>query len=211
MHLWLLANLSIFMLDDVKYLLSTVKPDTLGTCAAEVTFVGRSNVGKSTLINAICRQNLARTSSTPGRTRAINVFSAGGNRWLVDLPGYGYAAGPSAERAGWGTMIEEYLTGRPSLRMVFTLIDAEVGPTKLDMQMQEWLAAKRLPRRVVATKADQVKPSRALARRRDVARALGLSPDDMAWVSADKGFGIRELRSETAALLGEAAGQLPPT
>jgi GTP-binding protein len=189
------------LLDDVRYLLSEVDPEKLGSSAAEVAFVGRSNVGKSTLLNALCRRDLARVSGTPGRTRTINVFLAGLDRWLVDLPGYGYASGDPRERAAWGPMIEGYLTGRPTLRGVFVLVDAKVGPTPLDLQMLDWLRDRRLPWRVIATKADQVKPSRAVARRREAAAALGLAPEDLAWVSADKDLGMRELRAETTALL----------
>jgi GTP-binding protein len=128
-------------LDDVKFLLSETDPKRLGACAAEVAFVGRSNVGKSTLLNAVCRKDLAKVSSTPGRTRTINVFLAGKDKWLVDLPGYGFALGPEAERAAWGAMIEGYLSGRASLKMIFVLIDAKVGPTKLDLQMVKWVTA----------------------------------------------------------------------
>ncbi len=188
-------------LETVEYLLSETDPARLGVCAAEVAFVGRSNVGKSSLLNAVCRRDVARVSKLPGRTRAINVFKAGFDRWLVDLPGYGFAVGPEAERAGWGPMIEGYLRIRPSLRMVFTLIDAKVGPTKLDMQMVAWLEDAGLPWRPVATKADQVKSSRTQARRRELANALGLQAADVAWVSVLDGFGVRELRSEVVTLL----------
>jgi len=190
------------LLDDVRFLASETAPERLGACAAEVAFVGRSNVGKSTLLNALCRKTLARVSSSPGRTRTINVFLAGHDRWLVDLPGYGYTVGRPELRAGWGEMIESYLTGRPTLRMVFSLVDAKVGPTRLDLQMIGWLRDKRLPWRVVATKTDQVKASRAAGQRRDVAHALGLRPEDVAWVSAAKGLGVGELRAEAIALLG---------
>jgi GTP-binding protein len=124
------------------------------------------------------------------------------DRWIVDLPGYGFALGPAKERETWQAMIEGYLTGRKSLRMVFVLVDAQVGPTKLDHQMVEWLSSVDLPYRIVATKADQVKSSRQLAQRRDVALDLHLAPNDIAWVSAEKGKGIPELRMEVAGLLG---------
>lgn len=189
-------------LDDVTFLLSETDPRKLGSCAAEVTFVGRSNVGKSTLINGVCRKILARVSNTPGRTRTINVFQAGGGRWIVDLPGYGFAGGDPNEVETWKAMLEGYLTSRPTMRMIFVLIDAKVGPTKLDLMMLKWLESKDLPWRAVATKADQVKSSRRLAQRKDVAHAVGLQAEDIAWVSSKEGFGMRELRGEVSALLG---------
>ncbi len=188
-------------LETAAYLLSETDPGRLAPCAAEVAFIGRSNSGKSTLLNAVCRRDLARVSKTPGRTRAINVFEVGRDRWLVDLPGYGFAVGTEAEHAGWGPMIEGYLKSRPSLRMIFALIDAKVGPTRLDLQMVKWLESYDLPWRAVATKADQVKKSRAQARRREVAHAIGLEPEDLAWVSAQDRSGLGELRSEVVALL----------
>lgn len=189
-------------LSDVRFLKSASNASQLGTCHAEVAFVGRSNVGKSSLLNALAHQKgLARTSKTPGRTRLINVFLTGPDRWIVDLPGYGFALGPKAEKDTWAGMIEGYLTGRGTLRMVFVLVDAEVGPTKLDHQMIDWLRATEIPCRIVGTKCDKVKPSRSLAQRRDVAKELGLQPMDIAWVSADKGTGLPELRREVAELL----------
>lgn len=187
---------------DLRFLTSASAAGQLGACHAEVAFVGRSNVGKSSLLNALANQKqLARVSKTPGRTRLINVFLTGPDRWVVDLPGYGFATGPAAERATWRAMIEGYLQGRSTLRMVFVLVDAEVGPTKLDHQMLDWLREAGLPYRIVATKADQVKPSRQLAQRRDVATVLGLQAGDIAWVSSAKGHGIQELRREIADLL----------
>jgi GTP-binding protein len=189
-------------LKDTRFLASAAGVGQLGPCRAEVAFVGRSNVGKSSLLNALCLQRgLARTSKTPGRTRLINVFVAGADRWIVDLPGYGYAAGPVKELETWQGMVEGYLTGRKTLGMVFVLVDAEVGPTPLDHRMLDWLRSVDLPWRIVATKCDRVKPSRQLAQRRDVAAALGLLPGDIAWVSAEKGTGIPEMRQEVARLL----------
>lgn len=164
--------------------------------------MGRSNVGKSSLLNALANQNqLARVSKTPGRTRLINIFLTGPDRWIVDLPGYGFAAGPREESQAWQAMIEGYLLGRKTLRMVFVLVDAEIGPTKLDHQMIDWLRNTEQPYRIVATKADQVKPSRQLAQRRDISATLGLQTTDIAWVSAQKGTGIQDLRREVAACL----------
>jgi len=189
-------------LHDLKFVTSASDVAQLGACRAEVAFVGRSNVGKSSLLNALAKQTqLARVSKTPGRTRLINIFQTGLDRWVVDLPGYGYAGGPKVEKATWQGMIEGYLLGRRTLRMVFVLVDAEIGPTKLDHQMIEWLRHSEVPCRIVATKADQVKPSRQLAQRRDVAASLNLLPGDIAWASSLKGTGIPELRNEVASLL----------
>jgi GTP-binding protein len=192
----------LHLLRNARFLVSAPDAKHLGACHAEVALVGRSNVGKSSLLNALTSQTqLARVSRTPGRTRLINVFLAGPDRWIVDLPGYGYAAGPRAETDAWQAMVEGYLLGRPTLRMVFVLVDAEVGPTKLDLQLLNWLDHERLPHIIVATKADQVKPGRQTARRREVAAVLGLLPDAIVWVSSKKGKGLTALRNEMAALL----------
>ena len=141
-------------LDAVRFLLSDTDPGKLGASLAEVAFVGRSNSGKSTMINALCRKDLARTSGTPGRTRTINVYEAAPQRRIVDLPGYGFATGPASSREGWGAMIEGYLVGSKTLAGIFVLVDAKLGPTKLDLEMLNWLQAESLPWRVVATKTD---------------------------------------------------------
>jgi GTP-binding protein len=193
-------------LDAVRFLLSDTDPAKLGISLAEVAFVGRSNSGKSTMINALCRKDLARTSSTPGRTRTINVYEAAPQRRIVDLPGYGFATGPASSREGWGAMIEGYLLTSKTLVAIFVLVDSKLGPTKLDLEMLRWLQSERLPWRVVATKADQVKRSVALNRRREVAQAVGMTPEAMAWVSSQEGTGISELRNEIAKLIG-VAGQ----
>jgi GTP-binding protein len=189
----------------LRFLTSAARVDQLPEATAEVAVVGRSNVGKSSLVNALAnRKDLAHTSKTPGATRLLNVFELGTpppGRWLVDLPGYGYAKVSATERRRWQHMIEGYLTERPSLRRVLVLVDAEIGPTPLDVQTLEWLAHVGRPLRVVATKADKVGPSRRDARRRDLAGRLGLGRADVAWVSAARGIGIAELRTEIAELL----------
>ena len=132
-------------LTDAKFVISAADAEQLGSCHAEVAFVGRSNVGKSSLLNALASQNqLARVSKTPGRTRLINVFLTGPDRWIVDLPGYGYAGGPRTRPALAGHD-RGLPPGRPTLRMVFVLVDAEVGPTKLDLQMIDWLRPRHAP------------------------------------------------------------------
>ena len=186
---------------NAQFVISETDPSRLPHFESEIAFVGRSNVGKSSLINALFKRDLARTSSTPGRTRTINIFSASPNAALVDLPGYGFAKGPAAERETWGPMIEGYLRQRPNLRRIFVLIDAKVGPTELDRHMVVWLQSANLPWRAVATKTDQVKASLTVSRRADAARRLGLLAQELAWVSVDAHIGIRELRTEAAALL----------
>ena len=188
-------------LDKAVFKLSETDPKKLGAADAEIVFVGRSNAGKSTLLNALCRKELARVSNTPGRTRTINVYEAVAGRWLVDLPGYGFASGPEESRAGWGEMIEGYLRGRPNLKMVFILVDAKLGPQKLDLLMLQWLQTEGVPWRVVAARADQVQPSKLHAQRRAVAQAAGVTPEAVWWISALKNEGVVELRREIGRLL----------
>lgn len=173
--------------------------------AVEIALVGRSNVGKSSLLNALAqRKQLARTSKTPGATRLINAFELGAERsgkWLVDLPGYGYAKASKAEQGRWNSMAEGYLAHREPLRGVLHLIDGEIGPTRLDLQTVDWLDTLDLPVTYVATKADKVRPSRRSARRAEVAAKLGAERGTVQWTSASKGTGIGELRSLVKALL----------
>jgi len=180
----------------------------LPASTAEVALAGRSNVGKSSLLNALAnRRDLARTSKAPGATRLINIFElgqVGSGCWLVDLPGYGYARAPIAERRRWQGMVERYLTERPSLTRVLVLIDGEIGPTPLDLQLLEWLDAIGAARSLVATKSDKVKPSRRPARKTELAERLGVAKGDVTWVSAAKGTGIDELRAQIVQLLGAA-------
>lgn len=123
----------------------------------EIAFMGRSNVGKSSLINSLLGvKGLARTSSTPGRTQLINFFLINNAFYFVDLPGYGYARVPTEIRESWGPMIENYLASRKNLVLSIAITDSRHSPTKLDVLMQEWLEANQKPFIVVATKADKL-------------------------------------------------------
>jgi GTP-binding protein len=124
---------------------------------SEFVFVGRSNVGKSSLINKICnKKNLAKIGSVPGKTRQLNYFLINEEFYLVDLPGYGYAKVPEQIRAGWRKLVEEYISERQNVNMVFVLIDARHEPTYLDELMVSWLEYYEIPYAVVLTKADKI-------------------------------------------------------
>jgi GTP-binding protein len=186
----------------LSFVKSATKLSQLPTSPAEVAFVGRSNVGKSSLINALAnRRQLAHVSNTPGRTQVINLYELPSGATFVDLPGYGYAAVPGRMRGAWQQMIEGYLLGREELVQIFVLVDGEIGPTKLDVQMLEWLRHESLPHSVVATKMDKVKSSARDRRKRDLAAGCQLERGDIAWVSAAKGDGIAELRGRITTLL----------
>ena len=175
----------------------TSAPDVVDLPAtrAEVAIVGRSNVGKSSLINAVAnRRDLAKTSKTPGRTQLLNLFELGDGRSIVDLPGYGFAEVPAKVRARWPEMIEGYLLGRDELRAVVVLVDAAVGPTANDLETLGWLRSHDLLVKVVATKHDKVKPSKRDARRRELAERCALPTGEVLWVSAAKRVNIDELR-----------------
>lgn len=184
----------------LRFLLSASRLGQLPEREVELAVVGRSNVGKSSLINALAhRKKLAKTSKTPGATQLINIYeygAEGSGQWLVDLPGYGFAKAPKRELERWRRMIEEYLTGSSTLGAVLVLIDGAVGPTELDLQNVDWLDHIDLPYRFVATKADKVKPSKSKARRTELITKLGVERSEVLWVSAETGAGIPELRRE---------------
>lgn len=130
----------------------------------EIAFMGRSNVGKSSLINSLLGvKGLARTSSTPGRTQLINFFLINNAFYFVDLPGYGYARVPVAIKSEWGPMIEKYLASRENLVLSIAIIDARHGPTKLDLMLKAWLEINEQPFIVVATKADKLSSNKLRA------------------------------------------------
>jgi GTP-binding protein len=184
------------------FVMSVTDHNDLPHLQAEIAVVGRSNVGKSSLINALANQrNLAKVSKTPGRTQLVNLFGLGQTTGVVDLPGYGYAAVPGRVKAGWEKMIVSYLLERESLVEVLVLVDGEIGPTKLDVQMLEHLRYNDVPFQVVATKHDKVKSSKRETRKRDLAAGCGVAQREVMWVSADSGVGIDALRAHILGVL----------
>jgi GTP-binding protein len=163
--------------------------------SAEVAVIGRSNVGKSSLVNALAnRAQLAQVSKTPGRTRLLNLFAVTSGGTVVDLPGYGYAAVSKSTMSAWPKMIEGYLSSRENLVMVVVLVDGEIGPTELDVGMLDWIRDHDVPHTVVATKHDKVKSSHRVRRKKELAAGCTVDAGDVLWVSAATGTGISVLR-----------------
>lgn len=163
--------------------------------APEIAFAGRSNVGKSSLLNRLLgRRKLARVSKTPGRTQTINFYRVNGTFYFVDLPGYGYAKISERVRRSWAPMVEGYLRDRDALRAVVMIVDARHPPTPLDQDMWAWLDTARIPHVVVLTKGDKVNRGVRRQRREVAASALGIrDPEDALFFSAATGEGEREL------------------
>jgi GTP-binding protein len=173
----------------------------------EVAFSGRSNVGKSSILNKLVRRKaMARVSNTPGRTREINFFRVNDAFVLADLPGYGYARISKEAQALWRPLIESYLGGGGMLRGVVQLLDARHAPTEQDRQMLDYLSELRLPTLVVLTKMDKLPPREQPLRVAALAADLGLDPDQMLGTSATTGAG----RDELAAALRDLVAPSPP-
>ena len=160
----------------------------------EVAFLGRSNVGKSSLLNVLAgARNLARVSSTPGRTRVVNFFRVDDELYLVDLPGYGYAKVPEPMRKSWEGLATSYLLEREPLALCVFLVDARHEPTAADETLKTYLDHYGLPYVVAATKADKLSRGEAIRRREALARGLGRRALDVLAVSAAKPAGIDDL------------------
>jgi GTP-binding protein len=171
----------------------------------EVCFAGRSNVGKSSLINALTgRKTLARASNTPGRTQEINYFALGDERYMVDLPGYGYAEAPVAIVAKWQALLKEYLAGRQTLRRAFVLIDTRHGVKAVDEEILKLLDRSAVTYQAVLTKADKVSRDERDAIIEQVKGALGKHPaayPEIIVTSSEKGDGIETLRAVIATMV----------
>lgn len=169
----------------------------------EIAMVGRSNVGKSSLINCICNNSkLARTSSTPGKTRQINFFSVNkGEFYLVDLPGYGFAKAPKGEKAAWGELMETYLSsGR--LTHIFLLLDIRHEPSQEDRQMFDWIVYYGIPFTVIATKADKLPKSKQRQSANKIAKQVGAPPFAIPFSSESK-IGKEEVIARLGSILDD--------
>ncbi len=161
-----------------------------GAGLPQIAVVGRSNVGKSTLINRLCNRNkLARTSATPGKTRLINIFLINDTFHLVDLPGYGFARVDKKEKERWGTMMQHYFTASEELRHVLCLIDIRHEPTEDDLTMNRFLRETGIPFSVVATKADKISRGARSKYLAPICRALLVQPWEVICFSGEDGTG----------------------
>jgi GTP-binding protein len=203
----------VIKLIEAQFVLTAVELKGLPTGhAAEVAFVGRSNVGKSSMINALTgRKKLVRVSNTPGRTRTLNFFDMELERAgvrhrvrLADLPGYGFAKASKTERASWEKMITSYLENRHRLEVVVSIIDAEIGPTPEDLLTLDYLQDKGRRILVVATKIDRITKSRRKPRLQALAQQLSLPLEAvLAFSSTDK-IGVEEVWEALLGVVGEA-------
>jgi len=159
---------------------------------AEYAFVGRSNVGKSSLINAVVQEKIARTSNTPGRTQSLNLFNLDDKTMIVDLPGYGYARVSKAEAVRWVKRLQEYLLNRPQLRRLFVLIDSRVGVKDSDLDLMDFCDANGICYQVVYTKKD--KRVRELSQKKISHKNHPAMVEEILETSAEKKYGLEELR-----------------
>ena len=165
---------------------------------AEVCFAGRSNVGKSSLINALTnKKRLARTSNVPGKTQQMNYYNISETCFFVDLPGYGYAKVPKRERERWGRNIREYLEKRHTLRLILHVVDARHNPTELDQDFFYWMAANEMPFSVLMSKADKLSNNKRTKSKADVRKILAemnIEVPILAY-SSESRFGIEEVQN----------------
>lgn len=195
---------------DVRFLKRAMRPEQYPhESLPEVAFVGRSNVGKSSLINGLLgRKRLAPTSQTPGKTQLIHFYQVDDRFVLVDLPGYGYARATERVRRRWKPMVERYLSSRESLCLVVFLVDFRRMPSDLDLQLKHWLEHHAMPYILVLTKVDKISRGNRLAQVRKIAEGFGMPSEDLMLFSAVTNEGRRKLwRSvldavEAAALAG---------
>lgn len=166
-------------INNSRYELTAVRPEQYPAgIKPEAAFLGRSNAGKSSMINKLLnKKNLARVSSEPGKTREINFYNIDDQMYLVDLPGYGYAKVSKGKKQFWGEVIETYLNTRSQLQMLVLMVDIRHTPTDDDKVMYQWMEAKGLPHMVIASKADKISKSYISGRLQDIRKTLGVMDD----------------------------------
>lgn len=172
--------------------------------ASEIAFAGRSNVGKSSLINAIMGRKIAHVSHTPGRTQQLNFFEVGEFFWLVDMPGYGYAKVSKSMKKEWDFLIKDYLAGRPNLKTVFLLVDSRHGLKETDIEMMKMLDKAAVAYRIILTKSDEPKPSDLQATKAEVEAFIKKHPAAFPFampVSSWKKEGISEIQDIIMSLI----------
>jgi len=180
---------------EAKFLKSARQADHYPpTTVPEVAFFGRSNAGKSSLINALVKKKgLVKTGSKPGMTQLVNFFTFGEDLMLTDLPGYGFAQAPGAVREGFPAMTREYFEKRTPLKLVCLLLDIRRIPSDLDIETANLLARLEIPTALVLTKTDKVSGNERMNQKHKIAKELGLEVDDLFLTSAEKGTGLAEL------------------
>jgi len=196
------------VIQTAEFVKSAVRPeDYPPQQGPEIAFAGRSNVGKSSLINCLVqRKKLVRVSRTPGLTQTLNFFLINGDFYLVDLPGYGYAKVSQNVRSRWGSMVESYLTGRPTFRGMVHIMDIRHPPTPEDLQLWQWCRDRGISVVPVLTKADKVGSSRRASHRSRVAAALSLEPAEIVLFSSTTRLGREELLTRLRQWVAEAPG-----
>lgn len=164
--------------------------------------VGRSNVGKSSLINAVVkRKAVARVSQTPGKTQAVHFYLVNERFYLVDLPGYGFARVPKAIMATWGELVRGYLDSAEDLRLIFLLIDSRRIPGEQDLQMHDWATSAGIDEKVLLTKSDKLSKTQLMKSRTEVAEALGIETANLINASVVTKNGVDQIRREMSARL----------
>ena len=184
------------IIHNCNYELTAVKPEQYPTTQLpEIAFAGRSNVGKSSIINSLAnRKRIARVGARPGMTRQINFYNNDEKFYFVDLPGYGYASVSKSEKTWWGEIIDTYLSTRITLKLVVLLVDIRHEPSKEDKLMHEWLVHHQVPYIVVATKSDKVSRSQMNLRLKDITKSLNIiSPARLLSYSSENKQGKDEL------------------
>jgi GTP-binding protein len=183
------------LITSAEFVTSAVRPQQYpAPDLPEFAFAGRSNVGKSSLINTlVSRRKLVQTSSVPGKTRLINFFRVNATFMLVDLPGYGYARVSEIERRKWRPMVEQYLSGRENLKAAVVILDIRRTPNEDDALLLDWLDRREIPAVLVATKADKLSKTAQIKQREAIAAALEVGPEDLVLFSAKTRQGRKEL------------------